>query len=441
MNKKTRTTLFIVCFLIFILIAPLAVLYSQGYRIDLNPSEGLVKISQAGGIFLKILPRQSEIYIDGKLNKKTDFFFNSVLIGNLLPKNHEIEVKKPGYHSWKKTFNIKEKEVTEAKNIVLFPEEVNFNILSNETRNIWLSLDQKKIIAQEESESSWALKIYDLNKNVKSHLIEEKNFSNQKIELINLFFSQDSKEIYLKTSFNDSLSKKEQIKEFVLEIDKEKPVLIEKETPDSLKENIKNIVTYKIINDDIYYLNNLGHFFKNQEKISETAFPIKDESYSLDIIEGFIFLQENEALYKFNFNLKSFESFSEKIIFYKVSLDRKKLVYFSDYEISLFFLKDDIGPPERKRNENILLIRLSEPIKDVSWLNNHYLVLINNNTIKISEIDDRDKVNVIDLLKIDNLVQQANPIKIFSSLIDKKIYLLIQENEQKSLYQSDIILP
>ena len=98
MTKRTRTILFLICFLLFLLAAPSAILYSQGYRLDFENK----KLTQTGGFFLKAEPKQVEIYIDGKLVKKTDFFFGSALIENLLPKRYKIEIKKEGYHPWEK---------------------------------------------------------------------------------------------------------------------------------------------------------------------------------------------------------------------------------------------------------------------------------------------------------------------------------------------------
>jgi len=124
MTKKVRTILFLIFLFLFLLIAPSAIFYSQGYRFDFENKT----LTQTGGFFLKAGPKQVEIYIDGKLAKKTDFFFGSALVENLLPKRHKIEVKKEKYLSWEKTLEIREKEVTEVKDLVLFPENLNFNI-------------------------------------------------------------------------------------------------------------------------------------------------------------------------------------------------------------------------------------------------------------------------------------------------------------------------
>lgn len=422
MTKKTRTILFSICLFLFLLIAPSVIFYSQGYRIDINPPAGGIKITQTGGLFLKIIPKQVEVSIDEKLKKKTDFFFGSVLIENLLPKKYKIQIKKEGYYLWEKNLEIKEKEVAGAKNIVLIPENPNFGILTKEVKDFWVSPNERKIILSEDYKQGWALKLYNLEKDVKSHLIEEKDIYSRGADLIDLEFSSDSKEIFLEVGIE------EQIKHFILEIDKIPPVLAESEEP---LPPFENTLTYKAVGQDIYYLNNLGHLFKNEEKLTEKLFPAKLETeYALEIFQDFIFLREGQILYQFNPDSKSFEKFFEPIKDLKISPDYKKLVYFSDYEIWILFLKEIGDQPQRKVGDKLFLIRLSEQIKDCFWFNSNYLVFNAGDKIKIAEIDDRDRINVADLGEF------KNP-KIFWNKNDKKLYVLSDGN----LYQSERLLP
>jgi len=445
MAKRTRVIIFLVCSFLFILIAPSIVLYSQGYRIDLENK----KFTQTGGLFLKILPRQTDVYIDEKLNKRTDFFFDSVLIENLLPKKYKVEVKKEEHHSWEKTLEIKEKEVTEVKNIILFPQNINFSVLAGQVEQFWFSPDQRKIILKEgeEDKSSsstssskldsvkekpgWVLKLYDLNKNIKSHLIGQEDISPKETQLINLDFSEDSKKIYLEVSAG------EEIKYFTLEgFDGIKPLLTEGESPSP---PIEDIVIYQQVDNDIYYLDNFGHLFKNGARITAMPFPIKQETgYVLEIFQGFIFLRElNGDLYKFNPDLKVFENFFERINSLKISPDNKKLAYFSNHEIWILFLSDKNDPPQKKAGEKLFLIRLSEAITDVFWINSNYLIFIAGDNIKISEIDDRDKLNIIDIFETKKLPQNGSSLEMFWNQFDKKLYLLSGNN----LYGSGTLLP
>lgn len=433
MTKKTRTILFLIFLFLFLLVAPISIFYSQGYRFDFESK----KITQTGGIFLKAEPKQVEIYINGKLAKKTDFFFGSALIENLLPNKYKIEIKKEGYHSWGKKLEIKEKEVSEVKNIVLFPKNPNFSILTKTplrgTRNFWFSPDGKKMILKEEEEN-WALKLYDLDRSVKSHLIEGTDLSTPhqragggESELFDLKFSEDSKKIFLEAGIG------EQLKYFTLEIEKTPPLLLE------IKEQlppIENILTYQNFNGDIYFLDNFGELWRSdssfsiKEKITETPFPAKAETeHDLYIFPGFFFLREGETLYLFNPDSKLFEKFFEKIDGLKISPDNKKLLFFSDSEIWVLFLKEKLTQNPKKAGEKILLVRLSEKIESAFWLNSDYLIFNAGDKIKIAEIDERDKLNIVDLIEF------KNP-KIFFNQTDKKLYVLADG----ILYSSESLL-
>jgi len=439
MIKRTRTILFLICLFLFILIAPSVIFYSQGYRFDFDPPAGGIKITQIGGLFLKVEPKQVEIYLDGKLKKKTDFFFGSALIENLLPKKYKIEVKKEEYHPWEKILEIKEKQVTEAKNIVLFPKNPNFTILTKTAEDFWFSLDGKKIILYEVDEAKassppspaeagsvidekgWALKLYDLEKKVKSHLIAESDIYSEEVDLLKLEFS-NYEEISLEVGM------KEQLKYFTLEIDKILPVLTE------VKEELplfEDAIVYQIIGKDTYYLDNLGHLLKNEEKLTEKPFPVKPETeYTLEIFQNFIFLRESQTLYQFNPDSKSFEKFFEPIKDLKISPSYKKLVYFSNYEIWILFLKGELGQPQIKTGDKLFLIRLSKDIRDCFWLNSDYLIFNVGNKIKIIEIDNRDRINIIDIAEFENP-------KMFWNQFNKKLYIL----SEGSLYASDTLLP
>lgn len=415
MTKRTRTILFFICLVLFLSVTPLIIFYSQGYRFDADSK----KITRTGGFFLKVTPKQTKIYVDEKLKEETNFFFGSVLIENLLPKRYKVRVEKEGYSPWEKNLEIKEKEVTEAKNIVLFPKDPNFTVLTKEVKDFWLSPDERKIILYEDSENGWALKLYDLETNIKSHLIDETDVYQKGADFLKLEFSKDSKELYLDVAI------KEQEKNFVLKLEKFPPTLTKREIP----KISENTITSQALNGDRYSLDNLGHLFKNNEKLSEKPFPVKQETeYALEIFQNFIFLREGQTLYLFNPNPKSFEKFFDDIEDLKISPDVKKMVYFSNSEIWIMFLKEKYEQPPKKAEEKLFMLRLSERINDVFWLNSDYLIFNVATKIKIAEIDERDRINIIDIAEFENP-------EMFFNQSQKKLYILSNGN----LYVSEIL--
>ncbi len=455
MSNKIRTILFLICLFLFFSAAPLVILYSQGYRFDFENK----KFTQTGGLGIKIEPKQTEIYINNELIKKTDFFFGSALIENLLPKKYKIEIKKEGYLTWEKKLEIREKEVTEVKNIILFPKNINLTILTlyqkNGVRveNFWFSPDEKKMILLEEDKSSsppslpegsskpeenkegWVLKLYDLERNIKSHLISEADVYQGEANLLNLEFSEDSKEIYLDIEIAEA--KEDQKKTFSLKLDKLPLQLIEKEIIPSPE----NIITSKKYNQDVYYLDNSGYVFKNELRINETPFSVKPETeYTLEIFSNFIFLiaetsshlsprsatplsaREDQTLYSFSPESKSFESFFDRINDLKISPDNKKLVFFSNSEVWILFLKDE---GIKKTGEKLFLVRLSEKIDNVFWLNSDYLIFNSASNLKIVEIDERDRIQTWDIAPTPNFDAEA---EIYFNGDNKKLYILNEGN-------------
>lgn len=428
MAKKYRKFVFIACILLFIFITPMLVFYSQGYRINFNSSSGEKKITQTGGLFLKALPKQADIFINGKLKKKTDFFFGSVLIENLSPNQYNIEVKKDGYSPWTKSLNVYEKQVTEARNIILIPQNISTQAMGENVINFWLSPDQKNIVSQEKSITGWDLKIYGLDNNVKSHLIEKKKITSLQADILSFKFSSDSKSIVLELGIGET------IRYFNLNISTLPPIIKEIKSPIS---SLKNILAYYKINEDIYYLDSSGFIFKSdsslKEKIKqiEAPFQVKSEiEYSLYVYQKQFFIKENQDLFVFNTESQSFEKIFDGVNLIKPSIGEKKLAIYSNNEIWIMFLKDKEDYPQKKAGEKLFLLRLSENIKNLSWLNADYLIFSVVDDIKIMETDERDRIN------ISNVVKMKNPDIIWNKT-NKKIYILSEEK----LYSSDDLLP
>ncbi len=543
MTKKVRTILFLFLAILFLIVAPVTILYYLGWHFDWETK----KIIQPGVFYFKIWPKNSQIYLNEEFEKKTDFFFGSALIENLSPKKYSIEIRKQGFHSWKKTLEIKEREVTEAKNIILISENPNFTIISKGIESFYFSPDNKKIILKEETntnpenpqnpESSsllanrslgegWALKLFDLEKNVKSLLIEEKDISlparsslgegGEQVQLIDLKFSPDSKRILLEVGIistpdveelapaNSSFSEKnlggpEAPREtsgvkiyYLLEIDKVPVVLtpldflgpdvqevyFNPKNPQKLlilktgklseadltllnptksersnltglidkkisSPHFENIITCSVLKNNIHCLDNSGFVFRTdfsfspKEKLNTTPLPPKKETeYKIFGINSHIFLKESNILYSLNKAQKTFEKLFEPVKNLRFSPDSKKLVYFNNYEIWILFLEQIYNQPQREAGEKVFLTRFSEKINEIFWYTNHYLVFDVGDKIKIIEIDNRDKINIVDFAEFPSS-KKGKPPKIFWNQTNKKLYILSEE----TLYSSKKLVP
>lgn len=462
MTKRTRTILFFICLLLFLIIGPSVVLYYMGYRFDFDSR----KIVQTGGLFFKVWPKSARIYLDSKLKKKTDFLFGSALIEDLLPGKYEIQIKKEGFHPWKKTLEVREKQVTELKNVFLIPENPVFNLLAKNVNYFWPSPGGKKIILKGIAEGSWALKILELETGVITHLFDEKDFKKEKgarVEILDLKYSPDSKQILLEI-------KEGKEKEYFISSIEETPtnlipldflgkdvekILFNPRNPqkiffssedklfeaDFLKKEksqiLENLITFEISEGNIFFLSDDGFLFKTdlsgqiQERVnSEPITPNNEAKYQIFIKGKNIFLLENDVVYSLNKDSEKFEKLFEGIKDLEISPDFKKIFLFTDREIWILFLEEILEQPQRKAGEKLFLTRFSEKIDKVFWYTSHYLIFSTGSEIKVAEIDDRDRINIVDLTEF------RKP-KIFFNGVDKKLYVL----DEKNLFVSEKLLP
>ena len=170
-------------------------------------------------------------------------------------------------------------------------------------------------------------------------------------------------------------------------------------------------------------------------------FPIKErKKYQIFIRLPFIFLKEDGTLYILNPESRVSGKLSDSSIGEKFSPDWRKMVYFNNYEIWVLFLEKNEDQPKRELLERQFLTRSSEKIDQVLWLDSNYVVFNIGKKVKISEIDDRDKINFCDFGEFPALGGSAlggNSPEIFFNQFDKKLYILSEEN----LFSSEKLLP
>ena len=142
MTKRTHLAILLVCVVCFFVIAPVLVLYSMGYRFDVEK----LKITATGGIYVKTYPSADKILIDSKISEKPGMFSNSIFVQSLLPGDHHtVLAQKIGYYNYSKTVPVQEKEVTKLENILLFRKNIAFGIIKNTAQSPF-NIQEKYII-------------------------------------------------------------------------------------------------------------------------------------------------------------------------------------------------------------------------------------------------------------------------------------------------------
>ncbi len=105
MSKKARYLLLVFGFLVFIVLAPMIVMYATGLRYDTASG----RFTPTGLIAIRTDPRSASITVNGKPRLKSagDIKF-------LEPGEYEISIKRDGYFEWSKRLQVKENQVTWA---------------------------------------------------------------------------------------------------------------------------------------------------------------------------------------------------------------------------------------------------------------------------------------------------------------------------------------
>jgi hypothetical protein len=443
----------------FLFAVPSLILYSQGYRIDWKAK----RIVQTGAFYFKAIPSRADILINEKLLKTTDFFFGSALLGNLLPGSYQVQIAKEGYQSWQKQLEITEKGVTDAKNIILFPQNPEFRIATDHVQQVWQTPQEKTLLLQKDTpEKTWKLVFLNLETTGEETIFTSKN----KEHIWNIQWSSDGTHILL------SLVSGESIRSLVLSLQKDQScssspcdlaflgesidtVMFSPNNRDRIiftkflrntlvlgeadyvKQEVlaplgNNVVTFTVAAESLFWLESDGKLWRkdtgsqNPDQIlSSLSYPVKQETeYSIHAAENMIFLKEDTKLLQVQQTEKTFKEVFSGGKTLAVSPDRKKLALSNDSEIWILYFQDSGDLPLHKAGDKVFLTRLSKNIKNLSWLSSHYLVFSSENEVKVIEIDDRSTANIADLAQFEDpklLWQETS--KILAALSKGNLYI------------------
>jgi hypothetical protein len=120
--NKTRLTSLILLIILFLIVTPILIAYSLGYRVlDID---SVFTLEKTGGIYVHSNVSDTSVYLDGEFNKTNGTFFKNTLIQNLKPEtDHLIRIEKDGYQSWVKKLPVYPSLVTESR-VLMIPVEI-----------------------------------------------------------------------------------------------------------------------------------------------------------------------------------------------------------------------------------------------------------------------------------------------------------------------------
>ncbi len=462
MTKHRRTLLWIILALLFLVLTPSVILYSQGYRIDWKAK----RLVQTGALYVKIIPTRSDMSIDGKYSKTTDFFFGSALVGNLFPGSHLVHISKEGWQPWAKQLDIQEKQVTDAKNIILFPEDPEFSIATDKVQRVWKTPKENTLLLQKNTLKFWKLVLLNT-----ATLREETVFTSEtKENLWDVQWSPDKTAIILQVVRGESIHFS------VLALEKGQPcntlpcsldflgqpvdsvvfssapehrIIFSKYVRNSIvlqeadfvqKEILaplaNNVITFTTQAEKLIWLENSGKLWQKDapqnpaQIIASLPSSIQEETeYSIHAIGDTLFLKEGIRLLSIDTREKNMEEVFSQALMIEGSPDTKKLALSNGSEIWILYLQDSQDQPYHKAGDRVFLTRVNKNIDNLSWISSHYFVFSAGTDIQIIETDERDAINTAEV------AQFPNPTLFWEE--SSKILIVLS---QGTLYVSEILV-
>ncbi len=457
MNRKMRILILTASVLIFIIAGPILILKSQDIKIDLQQK----KLVKTGGFFVQVDNPSAEIYLNGQFKKSTGFFSRTAFIKSLLPREYQVEIKKPDYFTWQKKLSIEEGKVTEIKNVTLFKENYNFSLFlpENTTQDFVFSNDQSQILVKTATSTTWQFQVFniteqtwqtifsykDIKQNIAQPKIEQWNPGNKMILLFQT--TTKAKTLYL---VNYEISQKPAVFNLSTIIPADQIALnpIEKNSIVFLRKNniykqkLGTLNTPEILSNDaiqfetqdnsLFWLTKSGFLVKSdysgQNKEVLNTKPIvlgAKKEFSVKECSRGVFLNLEGDLLRLNPEQKEFQKLTDGVNSFEVSPDSEKLLYVVNQEVWLFEKNK-----ETKKEGGVFLTRLWQPPASLFWLNDYYFLFNVGNEIKIADIDWRDTINILAL-------KTFKEPRIFLNSSDKKLYIL----SNGVLYVSEKIMP
>jgi hypothetical protein len=469
-NRIVRKIYFWVLFSAFFAVIVPIIFYSMGYRFSFK--RGVFVYT--GSISIKSNPQTIDVVIDGKPNtsKQTSRLNNSYHIGSIDPGEHLVEIKGQSFQSWSKKIVVNSGTATEFWNVLLARnsyDRTDFSVKN--IQKFFLKSDNKLAACVVFENEQFIVRILDLG-NLSSDDIyssSDYQFTNDKKE--NIEWSHQGDKVIVpvlknneKNYFIIDVKTKDLIDlKQLIGADNIKKVrwdpqnkdyfyyisdgsLFRMNTAGDQKETIATqIASYDLSGSSVYYFQLPQgmvykvdpNSFSSPSQIT-TAAPkeMDDASYKIIVYDNnrIAMLNESGKLYIYNQGESGnyFEKLSDNAKEIQFSDDGKKLLYWNDWEVFVYFTRKWDVQPQREENEKQDIIRFSAQIGNVQWAKDYEHVIFSADAqVKIVELDDRGKRNIQNITEVSNVQNQAN-----GDFVNNKIFFIDNNSDGISNFYS-----
>jgi hypothetical protein len=205
----------------------------------------------------------------------------------------------------------------------------------------------------------------------------------------------------------------------------------------------ENVASYDLSSGQVYYFQlPSGIVYKRDpaslsDPVQVTTAPpgeMSDPHYQITVYDDkrIIFLNKSGSLYLNNIGDRGnyFPHLSGNARGSQFSDDGKKLLFWSSWEISTYFLRDWEVQPFRSENEEHDVTRFADSIANVQWSKDYeHVIFSTGNKIKIAELDYRDQRNLNDIITL-----SADRTKVVTDFPNELLYFIDQDKNTTNLY-------
>ena len=436
-----RRVFFWIFAILFLLTTPVAILYSQGYRF--NQYQGI--FIHSGSITVKSIPSNPSIYLNGELQPsgRLDMINNSTTLNGLRPGTYNLRVTADGYGDWEKNVEVHSGVSTEFWNIFLpqknySPKELN----AEETQRYFPSPFGKKVAYSKKNAENLEIWSLDMKTNeptlifskpeldFSTDLKENAEWDSNEQMLIAPVRSSEKKDFLVLDSENaqapiflsemTSLSNLDRAR---WSPDNQEAIFFTAAPEDGSTQNLyridlgiknteiisENVKTYDLSGKTIYCLKQGDIIYKtdlngkSEKQITLEAISFSRESRQSRLIvydeNRQVVISESGEFFVHNNGLtETLKKIGDDVLGAQFSDDGKKLLYWSNNEIEVLYLRAWDVQPRRSESEIQQIIRFSTPIKNVFWYRDYeHIFFSTQNKLKIAELDPRDHRSVFDI--------------------------------------------
>lgn len=146
MNLHFRRAVFYLILICFVILAPLIIFYTAGYRYNFKQK----RISKTGAVLVSSDPASASIF----LNERQRQEITPARLFNLTPGEYNLRVVKASYYPWEKKISVKSGEVTFASNLTLFKQSDSEAIASGQVISFILDHQEKNLFYFKKTEDN-----------------------------------------------------------------------------------------------------------------------------------------------------------------------------------------------------------------------------------------------------------------------------------------------